>query len=540
MRRLLVTSALPYVNGDIHIGHLVEHIQTDIFVRFQRLRGHEVLAVCGADTHGTATMLAARRAGVDEAAIIARQVARHVEDLGGFGVVYDRYGSTDSPANRALVTAFWRKLTAVGHVREREVTQLFDAQVGTFLADRFVKGTCPRCGAGDQPGDSCDRCGATYAPTDLKDARSTLSGAVPELRSARHWFVALEGLRPVIAQWVAGEGHLHPDMRRWVERTFLVDGEPLRDWDVSRPAPYFGIEIPDAPGNYFYVWLDAPFGYIAATQEVCAERGDDLRRWWGPGCEIHHNIGKDITYFHALFWPAMLHVGGWPLPTRLHIHGWLTVNGEKMSKSKGTLISARQWREAGLDPAWLRYAFARRLNGTAEDLDLDLAAMADACDSDLVGKVANLASRTARFVPRLAGTYPDDGGLFAAGAAEADAIAAAYERLDTADAIRRIMALADRANEFVERTAPWSLKKDPQRAGELERAVTVALNLFRQIAIYLAPVLPRLAEQAGALLGDPIARFDQAGRPLVGTAIGPFAPLMTRVDRSVLRQVISG
>ena len=538
-RRLLITSALPYVNGHIHLGHLVEYIQTDILVRAHRLMGHEVGYICADDAHGTATMMAARARGVPESAIIAEMGAAHLRDFTDFGIRFDHYGSTDTPTNRDLVGRIWAALRAKGSVRTTQVTQLFDPQAGTFLADRFVKGTCPKCGATDQHGDSCDKCGATYSPSDLKDARSALTGAVPELRQAEHFLVKLEDFRAFIESFVASDA-LHPDMARWLKGAFLADGEPLRDWDVSRPAPYFGFEIPDAPGHFFYVWLDAPVGYVANTADWCAARADDWARWWrSDDCEIHHVIGKDIAYFHTLFWPAMLHAVGWNLPTRVHIHGFLTVNGEKMSKSKGTFIRARAWLDAGLDAQALRYYYASKLNGTAEDLDLNLDEFAAKANSDLVGKVVNLASRTARFVPTLAGQYPDDGGLFAQAAQESAAIQAAYERLDTGAAMRQIMAAADRANEFVERAAPWALKKDPAKRAELEAACTVALNLFRQLCVHLAPVLPQLAEQAGALLGAPIASFADAQRPLTGSAIHPFRNLMERIDPAKLAALVA-
>jgi methionyl-tRNA synthetase len=530
-RRLLVTAALPYVNGHIHIGHLVEHVMCDVWVRFQRLRGHQVAFLCADDVHGTATMIAARKRGIPESQIIAEMGAAHVRDFQAFAIAHDFYGSTDSARAKAFVEDIWRHLVQAGHVSRKSVTQLFDPVQGCFLADRFVKGTCPKCGAADQHGDSCDKCGATYAPTDLKDARSTLSGAVPELRSAEHCFVKLEDLRGFLEEWTQRSGALAGPIARWVKGAFLVDGEPLRDWDVSRPAPYFGFEIPDAPGNYFYVWVDAPVGYIGALADWCAASGQERAAWWprrdepgyaDPQVEIHHCIGKDITYFHTLFWPAMLHAAGWKLPNRIHIHGWLTVNGEKMSKSTGTFINASTYIDSGLDPAYLRYYFAAKLNGSADDLDLNLDEFVAKVNSDVVGKVVNLASRTARFVPALAAAYPDDGGLFAAAAAESEAIATCYEADDSAGAVRRIMALADRANEFVEQVAPWALKKDPAKATELERACTISLNLFRQLCVYLAPVLPGLAAACGRLLGTPITAWSDAQAPLAGTAIGPF------------------
>jgi len=538
-RRLLITSALPYVNGDIHIGHLVEHVQTDVLVRFQRLQGHQVLAICGADTHGTATMIAARKEGVTESAIIERQRQRHIADFAAFGVAYDHYGSTDSPDNRHLVNQVWAALRRGGHIVERAVEQLYDPVAGTFLADRFIKGTCPRCGAVDQYGDACERCMATYAPTDLKDPRSVLSGATPVVKSSPHWFVRLEDFRAFLDAWTQQSGAVSPALVRWIRGAFLIDGQPLRDWDVSRPAPYFGFEIPDAPGHYFYVWLDAPVGYVAATKEWCDQHGQDWKRWWQDAdCEIHHNIGKDITYFHTLFWPAMLKAAGFNLPTRVHIHGWLTVDGAKMSKSRGTMVSPRTYVDAGLDVQALRYYLASKLGGTADDLDLNLVEFADKVNADLIGKVVNLASRTARFVPRLTATYPDDGGLFAQAAAQWPAIAGHYEQLDTAAVTRLVMALADRANEYVETHAPWALKKDPARAEELAQVCTVSLNLFYQIVVYLAPILPRLAEQAGALLGRPVTSFAVATEPVLDRVLPPFQHLMTRVDPLAVARMI--
>ena len=529
-RRLLVTSALPYANGHIHIGHLVEYLQTDMWVRFQRLRGHQATYLCADDTHGTAIMIAARKAGQPEAALLAEMSAAHQSDFADFGINFDHYGSTDSPANKELVYDIWRKLRAGGHVDEKVVEQLYDPEAGAFLADRFVKGTCPKCGAADQYGDSCDKCGATYEATELKNPRSTLSGVTPELRSSTHCFVKLEDFRAAISAWVNLPGSLHPDMANWVRNTFLIADEPLRAWDVSRPAAYFGFEIPDLPGNYFYVWLDAPFGYIASTVEWCQKVGGDWASWWKTGkSEIHHFIGKDIAKFHTLFWPAMLGLGGYDLPTKVHVHGFLTVNGEKMSKSKGTFIRARTYLEH-LDPTFLRYYYAAKLSAKAEDLDLNLDEFCARVNSDLVGKLVNLASRTAKFVPALATTYPDDGGLFARAAAESEAIAAAYEACDFGEAMRRIMALADKANEYVEHAAPWALKKDPTKADELARVCTVSLNLFRQLCVYLAPVLPAFATQAGTLLGAPITAWSDAQTTITGNAIAPFTHMLQRID----------
>ena len=537
-RRLLVTPALPSANGHLHIGHMVEHVQTDIWVRFQRLRGHKVLFVCGDDTHGTATMIRARQEGRSELEILAEMSAAHQADFAGFGVAFDHYGSTHSETNRALSHEVWAALRKADLIATREVTQLFDPKEGTFLADRFVKGTCPRCKTPDQYGDNCENCGATYAAADVIDPISALSGATPELRTADHLFVQISKEQPFLAEWTQAKGHLQKEVRNYLKGAFL--GEPLWDWDVSRPAPYFGFEIPDAPGNYWYVWFDAPIGYMAATKEWCEANGEDFDDYWrSDETEIHHFIGKDIIYFHCLFWPAMVKAAGFTLPDRIQIHGFLTVDGLKMSKSRGTNILASTWlQHLEADP--LRYYYASKLSDRMEDIDLGLDDFVSKVNSDLVGKVVNLASRTARFVKDvgLSAVYPEDGGLFANGADAADEIAAAYERCDYRRAMQQIMALADRANEFVEQAEPWKLKKDPERAQDLQDACSVTLNLFRQIAIFLSPVLPKLRGQTSELLGVPIERWEDARTPLVGTPVRPFKHLMQRVDPKQVQKVL--
>lgn len=536
-RQILVTSALPYVNGHIHLGHLVEYLQTDIWVRFQRLRGHQVRYFCADDTHGTATMIRAREEGIEPEALLEEMSAAHQGDLAGFGIRFDHYGSTHAPSNRALVHEFWQALRAAGHIVERDVSQLFDAEAGVFLADRFVKGDCPRCKASEQYGDNCDACGATYTPDELANPKSTLSGTVPELRTARHLFVVLRNFQDFLNQWTQTGEHVQPEIANWLKGSFLA--EPLRDWDVSRPAPYFGFEIPDAPGHYFYVWLDAPIGYISATKDWCDANGHELADWWqNDRCEIHHFIGKDIAYFHTLFWPAMLKTAGYCLPRKVHVHGFLTANGEKMSKSKGTFILARTYLEH-LSPDYLRYYYASKLSSAVQDIDLNLEEFAAKVNSDLVGKVVNLASRTARFVEgKKLCPYPDDGGLFAAGAREGDAIAENYEACDYGKAVRSVMALADRANEYVESKAPWVLRKDPDRAEELVEVCTVALNLFRQITVYLCPVLPDLAERATELLNAGPVSWQAAATPLAGNVVAPFEHLMRRVDPKRVEAVV--
>jgi methionyl-tRNA synthetase len=538
LRTLLVTAALPYANGSIHLGHLVEYIQTDIWVRFQKLRGHRAIFICADDTHGTAIMIRARKENRTEEEVITQASAEHQRDFAGFQIEFENYGSTHSESNRKLCGEIWKSMRSAGLVTEKDVQQLFDVAQGTFLADRFVRGTCPNCKTPDQPGDNCSKCGATYTPADLIDPVSVLSGTAPEVRSAQHLFIELEQLHGFLDEWTQSGEHLQPEVANYLKGHFLGDAnsadgkKTLRDWDISRPAPYFGFEIPDAPGNYWYVWFDAPIGYIASTADWCERTGQRLEDWWrNPNVEIHHFIGKDITYFHTLFWPGMLKTAGFNLPTRVHIHGFLTVNGEKMSKSKGTQFTAESFLRH-LDPGALRYYYASKLGPRLDDLDLNLEEFANKVNADLVGKVVNLASRTAKFVEStgLSPVFSDDGGLFAAGAAVGKEIAEAYENCDYSRAMRLIVELADRANPYVESNAPWTLKKDPARQQELQDICTVALNLFRQIAVYLAPVLPKLAEQTGQLLNDPITGWEQSQTPLVGTQVSKFSHLIKRIE----------
>ena len=538
MRRILVTSALPYANGPIHLGHLVEYLQTDIWVRFQKLQGNRAVYVCADDTHGTAIMIRARQEGIREEELIARMQTAHLADFRGFQIEFDNYGSTHSPENRRYCEEMWAALRRAGLVSRQEVTQLYDPVAGTFLADRFVQGTCPKCKAPDQYGDSCDRCGAHYSPTDLIDPLSTLSGAKPEIRTAGHLFVNIERLRGFLDEWVATGGALQPEVANYLKGHFLT--EPLRDWDVSRPAPYFGFEIPDSPGDYWYVWFDAPIGYLASTRQWCDGRGEDFDAWWrSPETEVHHFIGKDITYFHTLFWPAMLKTAGFSLPRKVHIHGFLTVNGLKMSKRTGTFIQASTYL-AHLDPAYLRYYYASKLTSGVEDLDLSFDEFTAKVNADMVGNIVNLASRTARFAEKsgLAAEYPSDGGLFAQAAQDGAAIAAAYEAGDFARAMRLVLAAGDRANQFVEQNAPWNLR-GPDQAGRLGEVTTIGLNLFRQLAVYLAPVLPKMADEVGRLLGDPITRWEQSQQPLLGSPVARFQHLIERVDRKQVDAVLA-
>jgi methionyl-tRNA synthetase len=570
-RQILVTAALPYANGHIHLGHLVEYIQTDIWVRFQKLRGHRCIFLCADDTHGTAIMIRARQEGRSEEALIADMRDAHIRDFAGFDIEFDNYGSTNSPANRELCATVWAGLRRAGLVAEQDVSQLYDVAAGTFLADRFVKGTCPKCGAADQYGDNCEKCGATYSPGDLKDPLSTLSGTKPELRSAKHLFVRIESLHDFLAEWTQSGEHLQPEVANYLKGHFL--GEPLRDWDVSRPAPYFGFEIPDSPGNYWYVWFDAPIGYMASLAEWCERTGERFDDWWprteqasgrrelpdqsprdsqtlrgqtpharhtAGAVEIHHFIGKDITYFHTLFWPGMLRAAGFKLPDRVNIHGFLTVNGEKMSKSKGTFVRGRTYLDH-LDPSCLRYYYASKLTPKLDDLDLNLEEFVSKVNADLVGKVVNLASRSAKFVQEtgLSDPYPHDGGLFARAAAEGDAIASAYDVRDYNTAMRLIMALADRANKFIDDLAPWTLRKNPDRADDVRNICSISLNLFRQLAVYLAPVLPRLAQQAGELLNAPITSWGDSQQPIGGRRVNQFQHMLKRIEPEQVSKMIA-
>jgi len=538
MRQILVTAALPYANGHIHIGHLVEYIQTDIWVRFQKLRGNRCIYICADDTHGTAIMIRARQEGRSEEELIAEMQSAHERDFAGFDVEFENYGSTHSGENRQLCEQIWTSIRQAGLVQEKDVAQLYDPEAKTFLADRFVRGTCPKCGAADQPGDNCSACGHTYSPAELKDPKSTLSNATPEVRTAGHLFIELEKLHPFLDDWTQRSNVLQPEILNYLKGHFL--GGTLRPWDISRPAPYFGFEIPDSPGNYWYVWFDAPIGYIASTQQWCNRQGESLDDWWrSDDCEIHHFIGKDITYFHTLFWPGMLKTAGFSLPAKVHIHGFLTVDGEKMSKSKGTMINASTYLEH-LDPSFLRYFYASKLSNRVDDLDLSIDEFVAKVNTDLVGKVVNLASRTAKFANKLglSETYPDDGGLFEQGAALGDEIAAAYEACDYSKAMRLILSLADRANPFVEEREPWKLNKYESKHDELRDVCTIALNLFRQLAVYLAPVLPRLAKQTGELLNAPITSWKDAKTPLVGNKVSRFEHMLRRVEKKQMEKMI--
>ncbi len=545
MRKILVTSALPYANGHIHLGHLVEYIQTDIWVRFQKMRltgtpgggtpGGSCIYICADDTHGTTMMLRARAEGVKEEDIIDKMNAAHVRDFTGFGIEFDHYGTTHCKENQALCNEIWAAIRKAGMVDEREIEQLYDVQAQTFLADRFVKGT--KCGKPDQYGDNCEACGAHYDPTELADPVSTITGTKPELRKAKHLFVEVEKQHDFLNAWV-NSGALQPEISNYLVGQFLKD--PLHPWDISRPAPYFGFEIPDAPGNYWYVWFDAPTGYMGTTMQWCKLKGHDFNDWWrSENTEIHHFIGKDIAYFHTLFWPTMLKTAGFTLPKQVRIHGFLTVNGEKMAKRRGTFILASTFLKH-LDPSYLRYFYASKLSSRVDDIDLSFDEMEAKVNADLVGNVVNLASRTAKFALHtgLSDYYPDDGGLFQQAAAAGEEIAEAYENNDYGKAMKLIMECGYRANKFVEDAAPWTIKLDPARTNDLRDICTVGLNLFRQIVVYLAPVLPKLKTQVEELLNDTLDSWDAAQSPLLGISVNKYKHLMTRVDMNAVAKMI--
>jgi len=538
MRRILVTSALPYANGPIHLGHLVEYIQTDIWVRFQKSQGHDVVYVCADDTHGTAITLRARKESRSEVDLIAEMQESHTKDFCGFDIEFDHYGSTNSEENRRICSEIWQKLRDQGLIQESEISQLYDPSEGMFLADRFVQGNCPKCDAPDQYGDSCEKCGAVYQATELKNPKGVLSGSPLETRQVNHLFVDLEKNRTVVEDWALASSvpsPLQPEVLAHLKSNFF--SEPLRPWDISRPAPYFGFEIPDSPGNYWYVWFDAPVGYISSTSEWCERTGNALEDYWSETTEIVHFIGKDIQYFHTLFWPTMLHAGGYALPSKVQVHGFLTVNGAKMSKSRGTLIEARTYLGL-LDPAYLRYYYASKLSGGIDDIDLDFDDFKAKVNSDLVGKLVNLVSRTIKFTGALSLKYPDDGGLFEHGVQQGTLIAEAYERLDYAQVVRLCMALVDSANEYVAAMEPWKAAKDPDGGLEVQTICSVALNLYRQVVGYLSPILPKLAKDSAKLFSEENISWGATRAPLEGAVLGEYSPLMVRADAEAVSKMI--
>ncbi len=530
-RRILVTAALPYANGPIHIGHMVEYSQTDIWARFQRARGHEVVFAWADDAHGTPIMLNARKRGMTPEALIEHFGAEHRRDFADFHLSHDHFSSTHSETNRDLVESVWKKLVDRGSVITREIEQLYDTEHNMFLPDRFIRGTCPKCGAEDQYGDSCEVCSATYEPTELVNPTSVVSGTVPEVRTTEHYFVSLKSFEHGLREWLRSDA-LQDEVANKLAEWFEAG---LRDWDVTRDAPYFGFRIPGTDDKYFYVWLDAPFGYLASFKEVCEQRGLDFDDWVRPGsdAEMHHFIGKDIIYFHCLFWPAMLEGAGFKPPTRVQAHGFLTVNGTKMSKSRGTFIMARTWLDH-LPADYLRYYFAAKLGPGLADIDLNFDDFTNRINADLVGKLVNIASRSSGFIHklgggRLAARLPDEA-LYRAFIAETEAIADEFEHCNFAAAVRRIMALADRANQYVDAHKPWQMAKQDGREAEVVAVCTQALNLFRVLMTWLSPVIPAIAERAGAFLRADLADWAALEQPLLDRPVDPFSPLAKRVE----------
>lgn len=566
-RQILVTSALPYANGAIHLGHMVEHIQTDIWVRFQKMRGHDCHYVCADDTHGTPIMLKAEKDGITPEALIERVHAEHLRDFTGFHIGYDNYYSTNSAENRHYSYDIYRKLKADGKIVSRTIEQLFDPEKLMFLPDRFVKGECPKCGAKDQYGDSCEVCGATYSPTELKNPYSAVSGATPVLRESEHFFFRLGECADFLREWTAGastladgrsQPHLQTEslnkMNEW------IDGG-LQDWDISRDAPYFGFEIPDAPGKYFYVWLDAPIGYMASFKNLCERNGLNFDDYFKADstAELYHFIGKDILYFHALFWPATLQYSGYRTPTGVFAHGFLTVDGQKMSKSRGTFITAQSYLDCGLNPEWMRYYIAAKLSSKIEDIDLSLDDFVARVNSDLIGKFINIASRAAgfiskRFAGQLAAALPQPASLASpvcyageleSGAAllahlqqQADSIAQALEAREYARALREVMGLADKVNAYVDANKPWELAKQEGQEARLHEVCSVLINAFRLLMIYLKPVLPKLAADVEAFLNIAPLTWQDASQLLLGHSIQPYQHLMTRIDPKQIEALI--
>ena len=541
-RQLFVTTALPYANGPFHVGHMMEYIQADIWVRFQRMQGHTVHFVGADDAHGAPIMIAAEKAGKTPQQFVADIAAGRRPYLEGFHVAFDHWDSTDGPHNHALAKDIYRALRKAGLIYTRHIEQFFDPVKGMFLPDRYIKGECPRCGAKDQYGDACEVCGAVYSPTELKHPTSTLSGATPVMKSSEHHFFQLSSSRCLefLQAWTQEPGRLQPEVLNKIREWFAVDEHGhggLADWDISRDAPYFGIEIPDAPGKYFYVWLDAPIGYLASLAGRFEALGRDMEAFLAdPATEQVHFIGKDITYFHTLFWPAMLHFSGRKTPDHVFVHGFITVSGEKMSKSRGTGIDPLRYLQLGLDAEWLRYYLAAKLNARVEDVDFNPDDFVSRVNSDLVGKYVNIASRAAGFIAkrfdgRLAAALDRESlALLQALQAAAPEIARLYEEREYAKAMREIMALADRVNGYVDAHKPWELAKHAERADRLQEVCSACIEAFRLLTVYLKPVLPALAARVEAFLRvEPLA-FADAGRLLGAHAIGAYSHLMQRVD----------
>ena len=537
-RKILVTSALPYANGSIHLGHLVEYIQTDIWARFQRLQEHSCYYVCADDAHGTPIMLRARQDGIEPEQLIAAMQKEHEADFADFLIEFDNYYSTHSEENRDLASDIYRKLREGGHIATRTISQSYDPEAEMFLPDRFIKGTCPKCGTEDQYGDNCEACGSTYAPTELINPVSAISGATPIEKDSEQYFFKLSDFADMLQQWIHA-GHVQPEIANKLDEWFE---EGLQDWDISRNAPYWGFEIPDAPGKFFYVWLDAPIGYMASFKNLCDREGLDFDEYWHSesDTELYHFIGKDIARFHTLFWPAVLHGSGYRKPSAVYCHGFLTVNGQKMSKSRGTFIKARTYLD-NLNPEYLRYYYAAKLSSGVDDIDLNLEDFMQRVNSDLVGKVVNIASRCAgfinkRFDNRLSDSLPDTGlydELVHAGASIADG----FDKREYSKAVREIMALADKANVYIDNNKPWVLIKEQGKEAEVQAICTQGINLFRVLMTYLKPILPETALKSESFLDCELS-WNGLHQPLLGHAINKFKPLMTRIEKEQIEAMV--
>jgi methionyl-tRNA synthetase len=538
-RRILVTSALPFANGPLHLGYILEAVQTDIWVRFQKLRGHECYYVCADDTHGTPIMLKAQSEGITPEQLIAQVNIEHKRDLDEMLIGLDNFGSTHSPENQALCNRMYLTVREGGYIDRRSVRQAYDQSANMFLPDRYVRGTCPVCGTADQYGDNCENCGSTYTPADLKNPVSAVTGTVPVWRESEHYFFKLSAFEPALHSWVRS-GAVQESVVRKLDEWFT---QGLRDWDISRDAPYFGFEIPDAPGKYFYVWFDAPIGYLASFAQLCGRSGLKFDDFFAPdsSAELHHFIGKDILYFHTLFWPAVLQGAKMRRPTAVHAHGFLTINGQKMSKSRGTFITARKYLR-NFPAEYLRYYFAAKLGTGIDDMDMNLDEFATRLNSEIVGKLVNIASRCAGFITRTsAGKLAEalaDRDLYAEFVSAGDSIAKSYESRDTAAAIRDIMALCDRANQYVDSRKPWMLAKDPKNAAEVQSVCTQALNLFRVLMIYLQPVLPNMAARACTFFQEPGWTWAAAAAPLLSTSINAYEALAVRLDPKAVARLV--
>ena len=540
-RKIVITSALPYANGPIHLGHLVEYIQTDIWSRFQKMRGHECHYVCADDAHGTPIMLRAQAEGIAPEDLIARISKEHQQDFAGFNIAFDQYHSTHSEENHYFATTIYERLKAKNHISRKTITQFYDPEKSMFLPDRFIKGTCPKCKVPDQYGDNCEACGTTYSPTDLIDPKSAVSGATPIEKETEHLFFELAHFEKDLKEWTH-QGHLQTQIANKLDEWFESG---LRAWDISRDAPYFGFEIPGEKDKFFYVWLDAPIGYMASFKALCDRTGMDFDAYWGKDAdtELYHFIGKDIIYFHALFWPAMLSGADFRTPTAIFSHGFLTVDGQKMSKSRGTFIMAKTYLDH-LNPEYLRYYFAAKLNSRIDDLDLNLEDFTQRVNSDLIGKVVNIASRCAGFVVKkfdgkLCETWtPLALALYQSFLDKSEDIAELYEKREYAQAMREIMALADKANEYIDETAPWVLAKQADQQLALHESVSLGINLFRVLITYLAPVLPATAEKSAEFLQLTSLKWHDIEQPLTGHTITPFKPLMTRIEADTLTKMM--